>query len=104
MYKSLIIVMEILFFVIGIYALTLTHETAHQKILAYNGIDSDIKMNAFGLLGAETVATTPVDLSDGQYRDVMMLNALNEIYGYQLIIFYTILVLNLIFLVIAMKA
>jgi hypothetical protein len=74
--------------------LTYQHELAHQQILSYYGIDSDVRFY-LGLegFGMETLPKNTSLLTQQELREVRFLNSLNEIFGYHFLVIFGFLVI-----------
>lgn len=91
----LAVFLTVLVFLVGTITMTRYHESAHQQIYANFGVDSNVELDFFGLLGGKTVPGNNLGrLNSSQYMVVGALQAANEVYGYQV---FTVLVCVLFF-------
>lgn len=79
-----------------------SHENAHVQIFAIYGIDSEVE---YGLTNAKTVISSGwEDLSREDMRFVSGLQALNEVFFYQIFAMFNCLMFFAVFIALAFKA
>ena len=81
----------------GNIALIEAHESAHKKIFAYYGVESEIEYRWDVNAIAVTVPTTRVPAENWQF--IYGLQALNEVVGYQMIALFNIFAIFISFVV-----
>jgi predicted PurR-regulated permease PerM len=82
----------ILIIFIGLIGMVKQHEQAHYEFFRYYGVQSEIHLNWFGLMGGYTEpnATDLNQLSEQDNRVLTMLHSINEIYWYPFLMMYMI--------------